>query len=540
MRMKNLETYRTGGTSTKMQLSIPVPLTPDGRAYRFSPNEQAFPRHFVLGNRLPDFPVPSTMSARMTHMPGQPGTVCPYSGVIDDDDAFTHPDDKAAAIDTVRHAAIEDVTAAVHDMFSDLGRKFANSKHVRIKAGPQKPPRPKPRFAREDLLREIVCDECGRDYGVFAISLFCPDCGAPNLHLHFAREVDLVRQQVELAERLEPEQGELAYRLLGNAHEDVLTAFEASLKTAYLHQVSVRPVGSPPIKSVGNAFQNIEKAQKRLAEFCFDPFSALDTSTLAVLTLNIQKRHVIGHNLGVADANFAQHAADAKLGETIILVARDILQFGAVCQMAVDSIDGWLANGHAPKPAGSLPIIAPLPETSQPPAFQIPGLGPLAVNVGLWISSQSETGYDTIIEGDDIRAAFQDQPFADLELAVAELAADGYVTSTRCSSDLPRVRTTADLFATFDPCTQQDDPVADAVKLAERILAGPDAVDVGALHAQTGWSLRRFNPAIAQVIPLIDNGHVGEEYGTEYPSRWFHALAEDRVELKRFVARSGV
>ena len=33
-----------------------------------------------------------------------------------------------------------------------------------------------------------VCDHCGRDYGVFAIGLFCPDCGAPNLRLHFARE----------------------------------------------------------------------------------------------------------------------------------------------------------------------------------------------------------------------------------------------------------------------------------------------------------------------------------------------------------------
>lgn len=539
MRMKNLETYRTGGTSANMQLGIPVPLTPDGRAYRYSPNEQAFPRHFVLGNRMPGFPVPETMSSRMTHMPGQPGTVCPYSGILDDDDAFIHPDDKAAAIDTVRHAAMEDVTAAFHDMFSDLGRKFGSSKHVKIQAGSRKPARPKPRFARKDLLREIVCDECGRDYGVFAISLFCPDCGAPNLHLHFAREVDLVRQQVELAERLEHDQGELAYRLLGNAHEDVLTAFEASLKTAYLHRVSVRPANSPPIKSVGNAFQNIEKAQKRLAEFGFDPFTALDTSILAVLTLNIQKRHVIGHNLGVADANFAQHAADAKLGETVTLVARDILQFGAVCQMVVDSVDGWLANGHVPPPAGSLPIIDPLPEVSHPPALQIAGLGPLAVDVGLWISGQSETGYDTIIEGDDIRAAFQDQSVADLELAVAELSADGYVTSTHYSSDVPRVRTTADLFATFDPHTQQHDPVADAAKLAEIILAGPDAVDVGALHAETGWPLRRFNPAIAQIIPLIDSGRVGDVYGTEYPSRWFHALAEDRVELKRFVTRSG-
>ena len=62
-----------------------------------------------------------------------------------------------------------------------------------------------------------------------AVSLaFCPDCGAPNIHLHFAREVVLVREQVELAVSLASDQRELAYRLMGNAHEDVLTAFEAT------------------------------------------------------------------------------------------------------------------------------------------------------------------------------------------------------------------------------------------------------------------------------------------------------------------------
>ena len=43
-----------------------------------------------------------------------------------------------------------------------------------------------------------------------------------------------MREQVELASKLAVEQSELAYRLLGNAHEDVLTAFEATLKTVYL------------------------------------------------------------------------------------------------------------------------------------------------------------------------------------------------------------------------------------------------------------------------------------------------------------------
>src|SRR5436190_8937492 len=87
----------------------------------------------------------------------------------------------------------------------------SGSGFLTIKTGPRPSPKPAPRFARSDLLRELVCDECGRDYGVYAISLFCPDCGAPNIHLHFAREVVLVRDQVELAGKMDSERQELAY-----------------------------------------------------------------------------------------------------------------------------------------------------------------------------------------------------------------------------------------------------------------------------------------------------------------------------------------
>ena len=45
-----------------------------------------------------------------------------------------------------------------------------------------------------------------------AIGLFCPDCGAANLHLHFARETALVAQQIEVAQAIESELGsELSY-----------------------------------------------------------------------------------------------------------------------------------------------------------------------------------------------------------------------------------------------------------------------------------------------------------------------------------------
>jgi hypothetical protein len=44
-KFRNLERYRVGGTDSNMKLAIPLPRTPSGRAYRYSPNEDAHPRY---------------------------------------------------------------------------------------------------------------------------------------------------------------------------------------------------------------------------------------------------------------------------------------------------------------------------------------------------------------------------------------------------------------------------------------------------------------------------------------------------------------
>ncbi|KKM80709.1 hypothetical protein LCGC14_1337160, partial [marine sediment metagenome] len=266
-----------------MQLAIPLPQTPDGRVYRYSPNEIAHPRHFVLGNREAGFVVEEHKRERMRQEPGTTKTVCPYSGVIGDDGDFTHPKDQEAAIKIVKHAAMQDVESALSDMLKGVAQKSRGG--ITFKPG-ARTRRPNPQFGRRDLMRLLICDCCGRDYGVFAIALYCPDCGAPNIALHFGREVELVLQQARIAEDLGEDRQELAYRLLGNAHEDVLTAFEAVQKVVYVHRVSKEESGVVPAKPVRNDFQNVERAQKRYAEFGFNPFCALSEDERELLDLN--------------------------------------------------------------------------------------------------------------------------------------------------------------------------------------------------------------------------------------------------------------
>lgn len=348
MRFRNLDRFRTGRSRRGGLLEVPLPKTRSGRVYRYSPNEDAHPRHFVLGHVQSGFSIIDTARARMKLEPRSNQSVCPYSGVVDDEHAFTHPKDIEAAFKKVKHAAFSDVENELRAMCDRFNRASSPGSLFRIQANVQTRGRRRPRFVRNDLLRLLVCDHCGRDYGVFAISLFCPDCGAPNIRLHFAREVQLVLKQVDLAEAQKPDSEELAYRLLGNAHEDVLTAIEATLKAVYYHGIMRRGLGGPPTKPVKNDFQNVDRAQERFNELALDPFDGLDAAALKALRLNIQKRHVIGHNLGIVDAKFAEHAANARVGETVHLVGEDIRRFSAISQQVIDRLDTWLGGGPSP------------------------------------------------------------------------------------------------------------------------------------------------------------------------------------------------
>ena len=208
-------------------LRRPLPTSPKGMNNLRCPSEIANPEYSSL-LRLSRVGRVIPMASRT----GKPLATCPYCGHDDDQEAFFHPDDIEAIKEQVLWAASRDVGHALEDMARGFNRRTKNqffSVTMEVKGLNS----PRPFFHREDLL-SLTCDVCHRRYGVYAIGLFCPDCGAANLHVHFARETALVAQQIEVAQAIEAELGsELSYRILGNAHEDVVTALETDLKTAY-------------------------------------------------------------------------------------------------------------------------------------------------------------------------------------------------------------------------------------------------------------------------------------------------------------------
>ena len=192
----------------------------------------------------------------------------------------------------------------------------------------------------------------------------------------------------------------------------MLTAFEATQKAVYLYGKVLSGVKAEDLKPVKNDFQNVDIAQRRFAELGIDPSTCLEPDALSVLKLNIQKRHIIGHNLGVMDEKFASHAEGARVGETVRLVASDVIAFAESCQRIVTVLDDWLTGskeaavainvGEATASAAEIPV-AEMPKTEVDLAL---GLGPLAQRLGLWIAAQSKNGLSDFVHDDAITSAF--------------------------------------------------------------------------------------------------------------------------------------
>lgn len=343
-RLRRLEKRRVGGTADNMKLAYELPRTASGKVYHYSPNPDAVPRLFLIGDAPEDRSISPENRERIRREPGPGETICPYSGFVAPDDEFVHADDIEAIQEQVGWEFASDVEDWLANMAKDFNRRQPRNSFISISMDFKPSRRPRPTALREDLLRDLQCDICQRAYAVYAIALFCPDCGTSNVALHFDREVGLVEQEVALADA-EGKRGnsELAYRLMGNAHEDVLTAFETTLKTVYRHLIRQRLSGEAKElcgkQSIGNAFQNIERAQNLFSRLGVDPFDQLNPDDLEFLRINIQKRHVIGHNLGVADEHYGELTQSEQPGETVTIIGDEIGRFSQVCSSVIDYLE---------------------------------------------------------------------------------------------------------------------------------------------------------------------------------------------------------
>jgi len=337
-RFKRLEKYKVGGTKDRMELNVPLPQSPSGKVYRWCPSEDCTPRLFLLG----DAQRPENLDvSQLRRPPGARGTTCPYCGIDADDDEFNYQGDVEAIQKYIEWAASRDISDYLEKMARDFNRSQPRGGLISLKMNFEPARTPEPRAWREDLIRNLACDICGRQYGVYAIALFCPDCGCKNLGVHFEREIELILQQIDLAEQIaENGNGELSNRVLGNAHEDVVTAFETYQKTFYKYMVKRTYPKEEAEKliskgAIGNRFQNVDRAKDLYKNLAIDPFSVLTQDDLGLMRINIEKRHVIGHNLSIADEAYSDTEQRDKPGTTVGILADEVSEFAKTAKKVV-------------------------------------------------------------------------------------------------------------------------------------------------------------------------------------------------------------
>lgn len=307
-------------------ISVKLPKTPSGKIRRYCPNEGCKPRNFLLGDAAREFGKKNRKPASARRKPQTDGMTCPYCGSDEADDEFTHPQDLEYALNVVR----EKVASDAHKMLSDTARHFnRNSKGGMISASMEVKRRHRtlPNKYREDLLRNITCSICTRQYGVYALALFCPDCGSPNILDHFDRESEIVKQQLQLAQQARDDGNvELSYRLIANADEDVVSAMEAIFRAVFRQC-------APSEDQTGLSMQNFNRASEAFQTIGIDLHQRLEPGQIERIKWNIQRRHLVGHNLGLADKKFValkdamRFGAPAVEGQTITIKPGSVEEF---------------------------------------------------------------------------------------------------------------------------------------------------------------------------------------------------------------------
>jgi hypothetical protein len=189
-------------------------------------------------------------------------------------------------------------------------------------------------YEENRLKQRVTCPHCHANYAVYGISFVCPRCGGDTLLWHLDSAAHEIRALLELPDeilsRLDARSQE---KLLANALEDVVSFWEGYLKALYRYAVRRRydPERATELeRHIGTTFQRLSGATERFAkDLDIDLLVHLTPEDVEVLTLVFNKRHVLTHNLGLADERFlmqTQTDLQHQVGQEIEITREETLR----------------------------------------------------------------------------------------------------------------------------------------------------------------------------------------------------------------------
>ncbi|HKI62286.1 MAG TPA: hypothetical protein VKA31_08335 [Mariprofundaceae bacterium] len=262
---------------------------------------------------------------------------CPYCGHSAEQSDFHTPDQ----IEYAKSMIMRDVMGAISKDLKSLEFEtkpqgtFGFGLSMKVESGS---PQPVHRYREQSLETHAECPSCSLKYAVFGIFAFCPDCRQHNTLQILYKNLELVSKMLDMADGVE---GELAERLIENALEDCVSAFDGfgrELCRVYAN------AASEPKKVSKVSFQSLEGAKQKVnALFNLDFSVGVTTVEWNLAGRAFQKRHLLSHKMGVVDSEYISKSGDmqAIVGHKINIDSSEIRRLGKI----IGSLGQCLSDG---------------------------------------------------------------------------------------------------------------------------------------------------------------------------------------------------
>jgi hypothetical protein len=230
-----------------------------------------------------------------TGLKGAPPCHCPYCGHTGFSNAFFAREQIEYAKSVVKGKVVEALRRDLKALeFEHKPRgQFGIGVSVKFKPGA---PIPNRWYRERDLETGIVCDKCSLRYTIYGVFGWCPDCGIHNSLQILLKNLELAKKKLELAASLDKE---LADSVIADALPGIVAAFDGFGRELC------------SMEDFRISFQNLEGARKNIQErFGFDIAESVTTQQWRGACRAFQKRHLIGHRIGVIDEEYLQKADD--------------------------------------------------------------------------------------------------------------------------------------------------------------------------------------------------------------------------------------
>ncbi len=167
-------------------------------------------------------------------------------------------------------------------------------------------------YREKKLETSVVCDNCTLRYAIYGVFGWCPDCGVHNSRQILAKNLELAEKELVLSDSVE---GELAEHLIGDALENVVSAFDG-----FGRAISSQQGHETRFQSLAGARRNVQDV------FDFDFADAATPQEWDFICRMFQKRHLLSHKMGVIDDEYVQKANDltATAGRKIVVSRNEV------------------------------------------------------------------------------------------------------------------------------------------------------------------------------------------------------------------------